>query len=53
MEMYGENSGKTYLYNIQRIFSEAKNLKFHWKNFESFYIFAQNIDCGYKLEPPN
>ena len=24
MEMYGENSGKTYLYNIQRIFSEAK-----------------------------
>ena len=22
------------------------------KNFDSFLIFAQNIDCGYKLEPP-
>ena len=31
---------------MQRLFSEAK---FHWKNFG---IFAQNIDCGYTLEPP-
>ena len=27
-------------------------LKNHWKNFDIFLIFAQNIDCGYTLEPP-
>ena len=26
--------------------------KFHWKNFDIFNIFAQNIDCGYTLEWP-
>ena len=30
----------------------CKNEKFHWKNFDIFLIFAQNIDCGYTLEPP-
>ena len=25
---------------------------FHFKNVEFFLIFAQNIDCGYTLEPP-
>ena len=25
---------------------------FHWKSFDIFLIFAQNIDCGYTLEPP-
>ena len=25
---------------------------FQWKNFDIFLIFAQNIDCGYMLEPP-
>ena len=30
----------------------VKNEKFHWKNFDIFLIFAQNIDCGYTLEPP-
>ena len=29
-----------------------KKWKFHWKNFDIFNIFAQNIDCGYMLEPP-
>ena len=24
----------------------------HWKNFDNFLTFAQNIDCGYTLEPP-
>ena len=33
----------------REFFSEAK---FHWKNFVIFLIFAQNIDCGYTLEPP-
>ena len=25
---------------------------FQLKNFDVFLIFAQNIDCGYTLEPP-
>ena len=25
---------------------------FHLKKIDSFLIFAQNIDCGYTLEPP-
>ena len=29
-----------------------KNWKFQIKNSDSFYISAQNIDCGYSLEPP-
>ena len=38
--------------NIQRFFFTCKNCKFHQKNFDIFLIFAQNIDCGYTLEPP-
>ena len=30
----------------------CKNCKFHWKNFDMFNIFVQNIDCRYMLEPP-
>ena len=30
----------------------AKKWKFSYKNFDSFHIFAQNIYCGYSLEPP-
>ena len=30
----------------------CKNGKFHWKKYNVFIVFAQNIDCGYKLEPP-
>ena len=33
-------------------FFSLKKWKFHWKNLDSFLIFAQNIDCGYTLEPP-
>ena len=29
-----------------------KNENFEMKNSESFHISAQNIDCGYLLEPP-
>ena len=34
------------------IFKVVKNGNFHHKNFDIFLIFAQNIDCGYTLEPP-
>ena len=34
------------------IFSPVKIENFQWKMFDIFLIFAQNIDCGYTLEPP-
>ena len=34
------------------IFKVVKNENFHQKNVDIFLIFAQNIDCGYTLEPP-
>ena len=30
----------------------TKNWKFSDKNSDIFHIFAQNIDCGYSVEPP-
>ena len=30
----------------------VKNENFQYKYFDIFLIFAQNIDCGYSLEPP-
>ena len=30
----------------------SKNWKFSSKNSEVFHISAQNMDCGYSLEPP-
>ena len=34
------------------IFKGCKNGNFQMKNCNIFLIFAQNIDCGYTLEPP-
>ena len=34
------------------IFHGCKNDNFQMKNCDIFLIFAQNIDCGYSLEPP-
>ena len=33
-------------------FLSFKNENFQYKIFDIFLIFAQNIDCGYTLEPP-
>ena len=30
----------------------SKNWKFSDKNYDIFHVSAQNIDCGYSLEPP-
>ena len=30
-----------------------KNDNFYMKSCDIFHIFAQNIDCGYTLEPPH
>ena len=43
---------KTCLCNIQRFFMGVKNCNFQMKNCDNFLICAQNIDCGYTLEPP-
>ena len=37
---------------INRDFLALKIENFPLKNFDIFLIFAQNIDCGYTLEPP-
>ena len=37
---------------IYRDFCLLKILKTLSENFDIFLIFAQNIDCGYTLEPP-
>ena len=34
------------------IFSAVNFGKFHWKKIDIFNRLAQNIDCGYTLEPP-
>ena len=39
-----ENTPMQYIEN----FFGCKNEDFHWKNFDFFLIFAQNIDCGYR-----
>ena len=33
-------------------FYHQKNESFQMKNSKIFHIAAQNIDCGYSLEPP-
>ena len=35
------------------IFHGCKNVNFLMKKYNDFLIFAQNIDCGYTLEPPH
>ena len=38
---------------IKNNFRALKFENFQVKKFDIFLIFAQNIDCGYKLEPPH
>ena len=35
------------------IFHAYKNVHFQMKKYNIFLIFAQNIDCGYTLQPPH
>ena len=42
---------KTCLFKYTENFT-IKKLKFSDKNSDIFHISAQNIDCGYPLEPP-
>ena len=43
---------KTLLFKYTENFTTKKNSKFSDKNSDIFHISAQNIDCGYLLEPP-
>ena len=43
---------KTSLFKYTENFSSKKNENFQ-KKIQIFFISAQNIDCGYSLEPPN
>ena len=43
---------KTRPCNILRFFKAVKMINFQMKKCYIFLIFAQNIDCGYTLEPP-
>ena len=42
---------KTHIFKYIENFT-IKNWKFSDKNSDIFHISAQNIDCGYSLEPP-
>ena len=46
--LHYENMPMQYL----AIFHGCKNDNFQMKYFDIFLIFAQNINCGYMLEPP-
>ena len=41
-----------FVYNKLQYFTAVKNDNFLLKNCDIFLIFAQNIDYGYTLEPP-
>ena len=43
---------KTCLFKIYWNFYHKKNENFQRKNSDIFHFSAQNIDCGYSLEPP-
>ena len=47
-----KNTLRKHAHAIYRKCFGCKNEKFQWKNFDIVLIFAQNIDCGYTLEPP-
>ena len=58
MILKADNEGSNQIITKKRIFkyienSTTKNWKFSDKNSDIFHISAQNIDCGYSLEPPH
>ena len=54
MPIYGKNPLHYANMSVQytAIFHGCKNDNCQMKIFDIFFIFAQNIDCGYTLEPP-
>ena len=55
MQLTDKHSNKHYANTPMQhtaIFHGCKNVHFQIKIFNIFLIFAQNIDCGYMLDPP-
>ena len=48
-----KNITKTRLFKYIENFTTKKNENFQIKQSDIFLISAQNIDCGYSLEPPH
>ena len=48
----GDLSLRKHAHMIYSNFFRSKIDNFQRKKFDIFLIFAQNIDCGYTLEPP-
>ena len=46
------NITRTSLFKYTENFTTKKNESFQMKNSKIFHNSAQNIDCGYSLEPP-
>ena len=44
---------KTCLFKYTENLTTKKNENFQIKNSDIFHVSAQNIDCGYSLEPPH
>ena len=51
MNAHRNDITKTRLFKYIENFTTKKNGKFSEKNSDIFHISAQNIDCGYSLEP--
>ena len=51
MSFFFQDITKTSLFKYTENFT-TKKWNFQIKNSDTFYITAQNIDCGYSLEPP-
>ena len=55
--LYSSNTDSSFTITKTRLFKHienftTKNWKFSDKSSDIFHISAQNIDCGYPLEPP-
>ena len=52
MSKMNNSSLRKLTHEINKDFLALKFQNFQLKHFDIFFIFAQNIDCGYTLEPP-
>ena len=52
IHMLFTNITKTRLFKYIENFTSKKQNLLRYKNADIFYMSAQNIDCGYSLEPP-
>ena len=49
--LYERHTLRKLAHAINKVFRASKIEKFQLKKFDIFLSFAQNIDCGYALEP--